>query len=184
SGVLVSSSGTGSRAARCSIVPGRSIFCGGGGFATLGGADNAIVFSSSISSIWRKPRSVLSLPAGFTGSGIAKSLSGMGQSFSLIATMLVSSPASICSVYWPIVPLQVFAVKSYTIEDQGFANVAARADCSRHRRSQGEEGAGGGLCPPPAPSSPQRLASEPFRMKRPLLRSPARNTIFSCYFLL
>jgi len=25
---------------------------------------------------------------------------------------------------------------------QGFANVAARADCSRHRRSQGEEGAG------------------------------------------
>ncbi|HZO75056.1 MAG TPA: hypothetical protein VFB60_22810, partial [Ktedonobacteraceae bacterium] len=59
-------------------------------------------------------------------------------------TMLISSPASICSVYWPIVPLQVFAVKSYTIEDQGFAKVAARADCSRHRRSQGEEGAGGG----------------------------------------
>jgi len=47
---------------------------------------------------------------------------------------------------------------------QGFAKVAARADCSRHRRSRGEEGAGGGHSPPPAPSSPQRLACEPFRM--------------------
>ena len=36
---------------------------------------------------------------------------------------------------------------------QGFSNVAARFDSSRHRRSQGEEGAGGGLRPPPAPSS-------------------------------
>ena len=36
---------------------------------------------------------------------------------------------------------------------QGFSNVAARFDSSRLRRSQGEEGAGGGRSPPPAPSS-------------------------------
>jgi len=38
-------------------------------------------------------------------------------------------------------------------DKQGFSNVAARFDCSRLRRSQEEEGAGGGLRPPPAPSS-------------------------------
>ena len=45
---------------------------------------------------------------------------------------------------------------------RGLSKVAARSDSSRLRRSQGEEGAGGGLYPPPAPSSPERLAYEPF----------------------
>jgi len=45
---------------------------------------------------------------------------------------------------------------------QGFSKVAACSGCSRLRRSQGEEGAGGGRSPPPAPSSPERLACEPF----------------------
>src|SRR5581483_1111302 len=55
---------------------------------------------------------------------------------------------------------------------QGFSRVAACSDCSRLRRSQGE-GAGCGLRPQPAPSPPERFASEPFRVKRQLLRSSA-----------
>jgi len=57
------------------------------------------------------------------------------------------------------------------LNNQGFSKVAVRSDCSRLRRSQGEEGAGCGLRPQPAPSSP-RLACEPFWMKRQRLRSP------------
>jgi len=48
---------------------------------------------------------------------------------------------------------------------QTFSKVAARSDCSRLRRSQEEEGAGRGRSPRPAPSSPERLACEPFVWK-------------------
>jgi len=48
---------------------------------------------------------------------------------------------------------------------RSFSKVAARADCSRRRRSQGGEGAGCGLRPQPAPSPPERLACEPFVWK-------------------
>src|SRR5581483_3091756 len=54
---------------------------------------------------------------------------------------------------------------------QGFSKVGACSGCSRLRRSKGEEGAGCGRSPQPAPSSPERLACEPFWMKRQLLRS-------------
>src|SRR5581483_298723 len=59
-----------------------------------------------------------------------------------------------------------------SLKEQSFSKVDARSDCSRQRRLQAEEGAGGGLRPPPAPSSAQRLACEPLYVKRQRLRSP------------
>jgi len=59
------------------------------------------------------------------------------------------------------------------VNHQGFSKVGACSDCSRLRRSEGEEGVGCGcwLWAQPTPSSP-RLACEPFWMKRQRLRSP------------